>query len=59
MTPTPELASIEPEESGATAFEELSRRDVDQIPVVDKGRLLGVVRRRDIVWWLELHSTLA
>ena len=59
MTPVPELPSIEPEESGAAAFDALSQRDLDQLPVLDEGRLLGIIRRKDIVWWLELHSTLA
>jgi predicted transcriptional regulator len=34
----------------------LSRRDVNQLPVMDGNHLIGLLRRRDIVRWLQLHS---
>jgi CBS domain-containing protein len=37
----------------------LTRRDVRQLPVVENGRLLGMLRRRDIVRWLRLQSDTA
>jgi Zn-dependent protease/CBS domain-containing protein len=44
-TPTQPLTS---------AFEQLSRQDLAQMPVLDHGRFVGVLRRRDVTRWLEL-----
>lgn len=56
MTPTDKLAVVSPREDAADALDELSRRDVRQLPVIDAGRLVGIVRRRDFVRWLQLHA---
>jgi Zn-dependent protease/CBS domain-containing protein len=48
------LALAKPEEPLAEAFEELARRDVGQLPVLDHGQLVGMLLRRDIARWLEL-----
>jgi hypothetical protein len=29
---------------------------VNQLPVIDGNHLIGLLRRRDIVRWLQLHS---
>jgi CBS domain-containing protein len=29
---------------------------VDQVPVVEEGRLVGLLRRRDVLRWLHLHA---
>ena len=56
MTPAPGLAVATPDESAAAALTKLANRDVEQLPVVDgDGRLLGMLRRRDIARWLELQ----
>lgn len=56
MTPADQLATASPQEDLAKAFEELARRDVGQLPVVQGGRLVGMLRRRDIARWLEVQS---
>jgi Zn-dependent protease/CBS domain-containing protein len=43
-----------PEQPLSEAFEQLIRRDIDQLPVVTAGRLVGMLRRRDVARWLEL-----
>jgi CBS domain-containing protein len=44
-----------PDQRLSDAFEQLARRDIDQLPVVDsEGRLVGMLRRRDVARWLEL-----
>lgn len=55
MTPTPRLATATPEEDTAEALDQLASRDVDQLPVLQNGRLVGLLRRADIVRWLQLH----
>jgi predicted transcriptional regulator len=56
MTPREQLVTIPPDEDAADALSELSNRDVRQLPVMQNGRLVGVLRRRDIVQWLQLHD---
>ena len=48
------LSVATPEEPLAKAFELLSLRDIDQLPVVVNGKLVGMLRRRDVTRWLEL-----
>jgi CBS domain-containing protein len=55
MTPAEELSSVFPEEDVANAMERLMSRDVRQIPVVQNGHFVGMLRRRDIVRWLQNH----
>jgi Zn-dependent protease/CBS domain-containing protein len=55
MTPVEELSSALPEEDVANAMERLMSRDVRQIPVIQNGQFIGMLRRRDIVRWLQNH----
>lgn len=59
MTPADKLAVVGPRVDAGEALHELTRRDVRQLPVVENGRLLGILRRRDIVRWLRLQSDTA
>lgn len=43
-----------PDEPVAKAFEQLAQQDIEQVPVLDHGRLVGMLQRRDIARWLEL-----
>ena len=56
MTPLPELVTVTPDQQAAEALERLTTRDVRQLPVVDDGHMVGLVRRQDIIKWLQLHS---
>jgi len=56
MTRANDLATVSPDDEAIEAVQELARRDVDQIPVVVSGRLLGLFRRQDIVKWLGLRT---
>ncbi len=56
MTPGAALAVVTPDEPIDEAMRALGRRDVEQLPVVSDGRLVGVLRRRDIFRWLELQT---
>ena len=50
------LAVAAPDEEAAGAFEKLASRDVEQLPVVDQGHLVGLFRRSDVVRWLDLQN---
>ena len=56
MTPADALITVEPEEEVHEALNKLRQRDVGQIPVVDNGELVGLLRRQDIVRYLQLQS---
>lgn len=59
MTPRPKLEVVNPDEDASEALHKLSERDIRQVPVVEAGRLVGLLRRQDIIRWLQLqnHST--
>jgi len=59
MTPANQLFTVSPGEDAADALDKLTQNDVRQLPVVRGGELLGLLRRRDIVKWLQLHSEMA
>ena len=58
MTPADQLLSVTPEEDAAEALNKLQRHDVRQLPVMHNGSLAGLLRRRDVGKWLQLHAEL-
>lgn len=56
MTPADELDSVSPTSDAKEALRLLTRRDVEQLPVLEGGRVLGFVRRRDLVRWMSLQG---
>ncbi len=56
MTPTAALSVVTPDDEINQALRLLARRDVEQLPVVTDGQLVGVLRGRDIFRWLELQA---
>ena len=54
MRPEALLAVTSPHEPLGTAFKLLMREDIAQLPVLDDGRFVGMLHRRDVVRWLEL-----
>jgi Zn-dependent protease len=58
MTPIDQLVTVTADEDAAEALRKLSQHDVRQLPVLRDGKLIGLLRRRDIVKWLQLHSEL-
>jgi Zn-dependent protease/CBS domain-containing protein len=55
MTPAADLIVASPREDLAEALDKLARADVSQLPVVEEDRLVGVLYRRDVARWIELH----
>ena len=55
MLPASEVPSVDVDANANKALECLAERDMEQLPVVDHGRLSGFVRRQDILKWLSLQ----
>ncbi|HKJ39494.1 MAG TPA: site-2 protease family protein [Anaerolineales bacterium] len=58
MTPSEKLIVIAPEEEAANALERLQSGDIRQLPVVTGNKIIGLLRRKDIVRWLQFQSHL-
>jgi Zn-dependent protease/CBS domain-containing protein len=56
MSPLDELPQVAPRDEASEALNKLTRSGVHQLPVVEDGNLVGVLRRRDIMRWLKLQS---
>ncbi len=56
MTPTEKVAEVTPDEDAADALRELTQHGAAQLPVVRNGQMIGMLRRRDIARWVQLHS---
>jgi Zn-dependent protease/CBS domain-containing protein len=56
MTPLERVAMVAPQDDAGVALDDLASREVDQLPVVENGRLAGMLARRDIQRWLELQG---
>ncbi len=59
MTPKEELETVNPREDVAEAMDVFNRRDVRQLPVIQDGQFVGMLRRRDIMRWLQLQSDIS
>jgi Zn-dependent protease len=57
MTPLDQLSSVSPDDCADEALNQLTSADVRQLPVLDNDRKLqGLLRRRDILKWLQLET---
>jgi Zn-dependent protease/predicted transcriptional regulator len=56
MTPADQLAVVRPQDDAATALDKLMEHDAATVPVIADGHLLGLIRRRDIMRWLQLQA---
>jgi CBS domain-containing protein len=54
MKPVDQLKVAHPMLPVAEALQQLAQENIEQMPVLEGGRLVGVLRRRDISRWLEL-----
>jgi CBS domain-containing protein len=59
MTPREKLETIDPQADASQGFNRLMRRNVSQLPVVRGTELLGILRQRDIVRWLQFQSDIS
>jgi CBS domain-containing protein len=59
MIPTSQLATIGPKETGWTAFQRMAERNVNQLPVVQDGTLLGGLTRERLLALVQAGLALA
>jgi CBS domain-containing protein len=58
MTPWAELETVSPRDDGSTVLARLNTRDLRQLPVVDGERLIGLLRRSDVLRYMQLRTAL-
>jgi CBS domain-containing protein len=56
MTPSQKMVVVAPEEKVTEAFHRLQTKDVRQLPVVHGNNIVGLLRRKDIVRWLQFQT---
>jgi CBS domain-containing protein len=54
MTPLDRLHTVAPSQSASATLALLAERGVNQLPVVEHGRVVGLVTREDILKWMVL-----
>ncbi len=59
MVPAQDLDKLTPREDAMEAFQKMANDGMRQMPVVQNGELVGVLRRSDILRWLHVHSEMA
>ncbi len=59
MVPIQELATTRPDAGLWTALEEMGRDGVNQLPVVDGGKVVGIVSRDDVLHYLRVLQAFA
>lgn len=57
MKPLEQMTSVRPGDDALDVLNLLAQRDINQVPVVEGGRVVGVLRRADILRWLALHGS--
>jgi Zn-dependent protease/predicted transcriptional regulator len=58
MIPLKEETSLSPDDDIPTAIQKMAATGLGRLPVIDEGRLVGIVSRRDIMNYLEIRSDL-
>lgn len=57
MTPASKLVQVAPQDDMHKALTLLGEGEVSQIPVVENGRVRGLLRREDILKWIALYAS--
>ncbi len=58
MTPREKVLTVSAEDNGNTVLALLNTEDVHQLPVIEDNRVMGMLRRSDIIRYLQLRSEL-
>jgi CBS domain-containing protein len=58
MTPWAKLETVSPGDDGSAVLARLNARDIRQLPVVEGERLVGLLRRSDVLRYMQLRTAL-
>jgi len=58
MIPLEQVVGIRPEDDADSAFERMLETDAESVPVIEEGRLIGIILRRDIVNYTQIKTSL-
>jgi len=58
MVPKDRLENVAPSDDAGVALEKLTAKSIHQVPVVEENRVMGILRRNDILQYLQLHTEL-
>jgi Zn-dependent protease/CBS domain-containing protein len=58
MTPREKLEAVSPDDDGYKILNGLTAKDIHQVPVVEEGKVMGIICRSDILRYIQLHSEL-
>ena len=58
MRPLSQLQTVTPDTAAITALEVMTRQDINQLPVVSSGQLLGIVSRSSVMAFLHNRAEL-
>jgi Zn-dependent protease/predicted transcriptional regulator len=58
MVPKDRLEHVSPSDDAGLALEKLTAKSIHQVPVVEANRVMGILRRNDILEYLQVHSEL-
>jgi Zn-dependent protease/CBS domain-containing protein len=56
MTPSQKMIVIAPDEEASEAFQRLQSENIRQLPVINGNKIVGLLRRKDIIRWLKFQS---
>jgi CBS domain-containing protein len=56
MTPISQITLASPNQDAAEVLFTLARRNLNQLPVVENGKIRGLIRREDLLKWLSLYG---
>jgi len=58
MVPKDQLENVSPRDDASVALEKLTAKSIHQVPVMEENRVMGILRRNDILSYLQLHTDL-
>lgn len=58
MTPEEKLEAVSPDDDGKKILDGLTAKDIHQVPVVEGGKVTGIICRSDILRYIQLRSEL-
>jgi predicted transcriptional regulator len=58
MTPKAKLEAVSPNDDGNKILNSLTAKDIHQVPVVEEGKVTGIICRSDILRYIQLRTEL-